>query len=160
MSTHDVPGARPENRDVLAMGCWAEHDDGSLILVESVEGGTVVYSIFDVSRDPVVEYRDAMPEAGFKNRFSWKPDADDDDNLVWTWHDKTLFPWERVMRDFPAGTRHASAVAVMTAAERVARSLDLRAGEVRRREYAQPGSHRTGRTIMERLRDAVDALRD
>lgn len=32
MSTNDVPGAKTENRDVLAMGCWAEHEDGSLIL--------------------------------------------------------------------------------------------------------------------------------
>jgi hypothetical protein len=27
MSTHDVPGAKAENHDVLAMGCWAEHAD-------------------------------------------------------------------------------------------------------------------------------------
>lgn len=49
MSTNDVPGANPKNADVLAMGCWAEHEDGSLIFVESVEGGTVVYSIFDIA---------------------------------------------------------------------------------------------------------------
>jgi len=75
MSTNDVPGAKPENHDVLAMGAWAEHDDGSLIFVEAVEAGTVVYSIFDV-QDPPVEYRDAMPETGFKERFSWRPGDD------------------------------------------------------------------------------------
>jgi len=33
MSTNDVPGAKAANNDALAMGCWAEHADGSLILM-------------------------------------------------------------------------------------------------------------------------------
>jgi hypothetical protein len=124
MSTTDVPGAKSANNDVLAMGCWAEHEDGSLIFVESVEAGTVVYSMFDVSAEPVVEYRDAMPEKGFAKRFSWLGKND----VKWTWHDKTAFPWERVMEHFPPGSRTASAGATMSTAARVARHPSLRGG--------------------------------
>jgi hypothetical protein len=49
MSTNDVPGARAENHDQLAIGCWAEHDDGSLVLVESTEAGRVIFSVFDLA---------------------------------------------------------------------------------------------------------------
>jgi len=62
MSTNDVPGHNPVNNDELRSNCWAEHDDGSLILVQSTEGGRVIYMMFDLSVEPVVEYRDAMPE--------------------------------------------------------------------------------------------------
>lgn len=156
MSTHDVPGAVATNHDELAMGCWAEHEDKSLIFVESTEGGTVVYSIFDVATTPPVEYRDAMPENVFKSRFSWRPD---DDSVLeqWTWHDKEPFEWARVMRAFPPGARHVSATEEMNAAQRVAQSLNLRADRVRYREPMQRGS---GRTIMERVRDAIKTLAD
>ena len=156
MSTNDVPGANPVNKDVLAMGAWAEHEDGSLIFVESVEAGRVVYSIFDVDQDPPVEYRDAMPEVGFKSRFSWKPGQASGDK--WTWHDKTLFPWDRVMQDFPAGARRPSADAEISAAARVAQSLNLRAGAVREREFAKPTLQRAATTIMRGIREAIDAL--
>lgn len=95
MSTNDVPGANPANNDELRMGCWAEYEDESLIFVYSTEMGRVVYTIFYVSESPVVEYRDAMPEAQFKDQFSWDPD---DDSVKWTWHDKMPFPWDRVIR--------------------------------------------------------------
>lgn len=39
MSTNDVPGANPVNKDILAAGCWAEHADGSLLFVKGNEGG-------------------------------------------------------------------------------------------------------------------------
>jgi hypothetical protein len=152
MSTTDVPGAKSVNHDVLAMGCWAEHEDGSLIFVESTEGGNVVYSIFDVAAQPIVEYRDAMPEKGFQKRFSWHSK----DDVKWTWHDKTAFPWERVMEHFPPGSRNASAVGTMSAAQRVARSLDLRAEPLRERAVTRPGQ---AIGMMERIRNAVDALR-
>jgi hypothetical protein len=151
MSTTDVPGAKAGNHDALAMGCWAEHADGSLIFVESVEASTVVYSIFDIAADPVVEYRDAMPDKGFQRRFSWRAK----DDVKWTWHDKSPFPWDRVMQNFPPGTRHASAGATVSAAERVARSLDLRAEPLRERVVTQPGQ---ALGMMERLRAAVDAF--
>lgn len=157
MSTHDVPGAKTANRDILAMGCWAEHDDGSLIFVESVEGGRVVFSVFDVAKDPKVEYRTAMPEQAFKDLFSYG-DAYTDDDLIWTWHDKTPFPWERIMGDFPEGQRPANAEEVLNAAERVAASLKLRAGEVRAREVGGT-AQRGATTLMERIGNAISALK-
>lgn len=181
MSTNDVPGANPVNKDVLALGAWAEHEDGSLIFVESVEGGRAIYSIFDVEQDPPVEYRDAMQEDAFKQQFSWrapskvKPDdktakkytgkkADDDDdgggvpNLRWTWHDKTPMPWERVMKNFPSGQRPTSAGDVLSAAERIARSLNLRAQAVRERHEEKPTIQRAATTIMQGLKEAIEAL--
>lgn len=153
MSANDVPGANAVNQDVLAMGCWAEHEDGSLIFVSSVEAGTVVYSIFDLNPDlpEPVEYRDAMPERGFKDRFSWKSDDDE----LWTWHDKTPFPWDRVMQDFPGGTKSVSARHVRTAAERVAASLKLRAEKVRDRQRVKPTPQIPARNLMQRINDAA-----
>jgi len=128
MSTHDVPGANPDNNDELAMGCWAEHNDGSLIFVESTEGDRVIYSIFDVSRTPPVEYRDAMPQTTFEDRF-----GRDSDHGPWTWHDKTAFPWDRVIKaGVPDGVRHAFAGDTIAAAQRVADSLKLRGEQVTR----------------------------
>src|SRR5258708_17935738 len=98
MSTNDVPGYNPANNDVLACGCWAEHNDGSLIFVESTEINRVIYSIFDMAKQPPVEYRDAMTEVAFKKAFSWHPgsrDAADFDDLICTWHDKSPFPLDR-----------------------------------------------------------------
>lgn len=170
MSTNDVPGANPANRDKLAAMCWAEHRDGSLILVESVEpdvGGKsrVVYSIFDLGLVQPVEYRDAMPEDGFKKVFSWVPgdvedDGDDDDlgKIRWTWHDKTPFPWSRVFDDFPAGQRMASAVATRTAAQRVADSIGVRAQELRDRTSVFPSPQPIASSIMSRIKGAIDAL--
>jgi hypothetical protein len=155
VSTNDVPGAKAANKDVLAMGAWAEHDDGSLIFVEAVEGGRVIYSMFDLAPDPPVEYRDGMVEDTFKRTFSWKP-AGGIAAIRWTWHDKTVFPWERIMGDFPSGQKHASVEHQMTAAARVAESLDLRAGAI---SHDRPTTQRAGRGILERLHDAVGALR-
>lgn len=128
MSTHDVPGANPANNDELAMGCWAEHTDGSLVFVESTEGDRVIYSIFDMSRTPPVEYRDAMPTETFEDRF-----GRDNDVGPWTWHDKTPFDWDRVIRTgVPDGVRAAFAEHTLSAAQRVADSLRLRGAEVDR----------------------------
>lgn len=126
MSTNDVPGAVSYNQDALAMGCWAEHDDGSLIFVQSTENGRVIYTIFDVSTDPITEYRDAMPETGFKKQFSWDPH--NKISVRWTWHDKTPFPWDRVIKHgASAGQRFASAHDQLNAAQRTAQSLKLKA---------------------------------
>jgi hypothetical protein len=117
MSTNDVPGYKSSNRDELAMGCWAEHEDGSLIFVESTEGGRAVYSMFDMEKKPVIEYRDAMAIGAFKKMFSF-----DGRNEKWTWHDKTPFPWDRIIkaggRD---GTRYADVEDHLTEAERIRR---------------------------------------
>lgn len=63
-----------------------------MLFVESTEGGRIVYSVFDLSQDPPVEYRDRMDERPFKDLFSWNGTND-----KWTWHDKKPFPWERVI---------------------------------------------------------------
>ena len=122
MSTNDVPGAKAKNNDELAMGCWAEHEDGSLILVESVEGGYVVYSVFDLAEDPILEYRDKMAEGAFKKAFSWPTDTGD----KWTWHDKTPFDWDRVIDGgAKGGVKIADAEAQISAAARVARHRQM-----------------------------------
>jgi len=124
MSTHDVPGAKKVNNDVLAMGCWAEHADGSMIFVESTEGGRVIYSVFDISKNPPVEFRDSMPEKGFKDHFSWNPK--DPNSEKWLWKDKTPFPWDRIIKEgVPDGVRHACAHDLITSAERVAQKREL-----------------------------------
>lgn len=156
MSTNDVPGHKPENKDELAMGCWAEHDDGSLILVESNEGGRVVYSIFDMVQDPPVEYRDAMPEKGFKSQFSWPGSMD-----KWTWHDKTPFPWERVMRNIKSGERFVTASDQLSAAARIAESLKLRSQKIREDRFAHMNeeSARRGFAVLDKLERALAELR-
>lgn len=128
MSTNDVPGYNPSNRDQLAMGCWAEHEDGSLIFVESTESSRVIYSIFDLSGGHITEYRDAMPEGDFKKSFSYDPKQKKKDK--WVWHDKTAFPWDRVIKSGARdGARFASASDQLSAAQRVAESLRLRGVE-------------------------------
>jgi len=150
MSTNDVPGYKPANRDALAMGCWAEHDDGSLLLVESVEGGRVVYCMFDLSEDPIIEYRDAMGEGGFKKSFSWPTDTGD----KWTWHDKTPFPWDRVVGEAPPGSRYASVQDQMTAAKRVAKHRALH-----RRKFDYSRLTGVPARIRDKLQRAVGELR-
>lgn len=122
MSTNDVPGANPSNSDQLHVGCWAEHSDGSLVLVEGVESDRVVFSVFDMSGDSPVEYRSAMPKKGFEIQFTWNPK--DKASIKWTWHDKTQFPWNKIIKDgFKDGARHTSADDLLNAAQRVAKSL-------------------------------------
>jgi len=129
MSTHDVPGANPSNNDELAMGAWAEHDDGSLIFVESTEGDRVIYSMFDMAKTPPVEYRDAMAQPTFEKTFSFGNDL----NEVWTWHDKTPFDWNKIIKaGGQDGPRHAFAEHVETAADRVRDSLRLHGERVSR----------------------------
>ncbi len=152
MSTNDVPGARPENHDELGMGCWAEHDDGSLVLVESTEAGRVVYSIFDMSKEPPIEYRDAMAEATFKRTFSYDQKAG---GIKWTWHDKTPFPWDRVIKAGASdGPRMPSAKDTLTAAERVAQSLKLRGAELDADRFDQEIPK--ARSIWERIKTAIE----
>jgi len=137
MSTNDVPGAVESNHDELRMGCWAEHKDGSLLFVQSTEMNRVVFSMFDMSLDPPIEYREAMPEAGFKKAFSWddgkkstKVKDKDIPMIKWTWHDKTPFPWNKVIKaGISDGPKSAAAEHVKSAAERIAESLESKAQE-------------------------------
>lgn len=153
MSTQDVPGANPRNYDELAMGCWAEHSDGSLIFVESTEADRIVFSMFDVKAKPILEYRDAMPKTDFEKAFSWDPKAKETKTAKgkvpqekWTWHDKTPFPWDRIIKQgFSDGMRHASADETRTAAERIAESLRIRG-----REYDERHEHRIEQELPRR----------
>jgi len=162
MSTNDVPGAKASNNDILAMGCWAEHEDGSLIVVESVEAGSVVYSIFDIGVSPRVEYRDAMKESTFKDQFTWKSSgkgSKKSDNLKWTWHDKTPFPWDKVMEDYPSGEKSIRADDLLSAASKVAESLDLRAEAVRDRHNVMPTIQKAATEIMGTIHRALESLK-
>jgi hypothetical protein len=162
MSTNDVPGHDPRNNDELALGAWAEHKDGSMIFVESTEAGRVIYSIFDMDKEPILEYRDAMPESSFKATFSWDSTGKKaGPNEKWTWHDKTPFPWDRIIKHGTKdGARLPSAGHIMTAAERVAESLALRGQELDKDNV----DHRIDKTlsrvgsIIERLWTAVAKL--
>ncbi len=152
MSTSDVPGANPINDDELAMGVWAEHEDGSLMLVQSAEGGRIVYIVFDLSADPPLQYTDTMAEKAFKKTYSW-PDSDD----RWTWHDKTAFPWKQVIdAGVQQGPGYASADHLETAAQRVARSRTLK-GKGFDKSSAEEMAERWGdMTIGEKVGSLVD----
>lgn len=154
MSTNDVPGHKAQNADTLAMGCWAEHQDGSLIVVSANENGRVIYSMFDKAAggdDDIVEYVDTMPETVFKSAFSWGADKVGKEKSVpdikWTWHDKTAFPLDRII-GARYGVRHASATDLLSAAARVAQSLSLRAKKV---------GH-AAKAMFRRIADAIDGL--
>lgn len=126
MSTNDAPGAVAANGDDLHVGCWAEHNDGSLIFVYSTENDRVVFTMFDVAEKPPTEYRTAMPRGDFEKEFSWNV-TDAKRKEKWTWHDKTPFPMDRVMNlGAKPGARFASADALLSAAGQVARSIGLR----------------------------------
>lgn len=166
MSTSDVPGlkdkktGKSKHNDELGMGCWAEHEDGSMIFVESTEDGRIVYSVFDLGGDEAVEYRDSMSEKGFKKAFSRTDKKGKDDKYAtpWTWHDKTPFPWDRVIeagsRD---GGRFASADSLMSAAERVARSRSMHR---RKFDYdsALTKAGSVGSQIVNKLQRAIKEL--
>jgi len=159
MATQDVPGASPANRDELHAGCWAEHADGSLIFVKGAEGGKVVYEIYDLAYDPPVSYTDAMEEGGFKKQFSYPPVGVSKDR--WTWHDKTAFPWDRVMkRALRPRPETAFAEDQMTAAERVAQSLKLRAREVHEDAIRHNSDDfaRKGLAVLDRIAGALDGI--
>ena len=162
MSTNDVPGikdtktGKSKHNDALAMGCWAEHDDGSLIFVESTEDGRVVYSVFDLAAGPeVIEYRDSMSIKGFEIAFSWPNKLDE----KWTWHDKTDFPWDKVIKaGAQSGGRHASADQLLSAAARVAKSRKMR-GEAFDYNEAKSKAGDLGNAIIDKIQRAIEELR-
>lgn len=160
MSTNDVPGFKPEHHDELAMGCWAEHADDSLLLVESVEGGYVVYSMFDFADGPILEYRDKMAQGAFEKAFSYDPDKDDDDlNVLWIWHDKTPFPWDRIIdKGARPGLRFARGEDYETVAERIARHRKLHAHKFDYQSAVSKAGSAT-RAIKDKIQRAIGELR-
>jgi hypothetical protein len=202
MSTTDTPGHKPENRDVLGHGCWAEHKDGSLILVQSTEDKRVIYDVFDLKpgvatpegttvSKSVIEYRDVKSEKEFKKDFSYDPAKDKKDgvNEEWTWHDKTPFPWQRVIdagmklaelkHVDPTGVLtaagnfgsaiggeaepFANADDLLTAAQRVAATLKLKGKAFHPSAASHLTSSKGGKTakatVMGRIKGAFSALR-
>lgn len=160
MSTNDVPGARKSNRDELGSGCWAEHADGSLIFVEGAENGRCVYSVFDFTDpDNPIEYRDAMKEKDFKKAYSWKPGSTKD---KWTWHDKTAFPWEKVIEmGAKDGVRYPSADRLLSAAARVAKSRDLKGDLVvvdKHKHKVSKSTEKAAHAIVKGLQKAIEHL--
>lgn len=159
MATNDVPGASQANNDQLHVGCWAECDDGSLLYVLGMENGSVVYQMYDVSKPAVVFYQDAMREQAFKQQFSFPPVGSS--QIKWTWHDKTSFPWDRVMQAMsrPEPT-FAEVEQTLSAAARVAEVLQLRAQKLSEEDLqrAMPQERKTSRSIIERLRGALEEL--
>jgi hypothetical protein len=142
------------------MGCWAEHEDGSLIFVESSEANRVIYSIFDMSHVPPVEYRDAMPEEGFKKHFTWDPN--NKTSVKWTWHDKTPFPWDRVIKqNVPDGVKYAFAGHLLSAAERVATSQKLLGAPVipEKLNHMVERITKAGHSIIEGIQKAISDIR-
>lgn len=136
MATKAVPGADKKNFDQLAVGCWAEDDEaqdvqtsgGSLLFVAGFENGQVVYQMYDL--DNGMFYSDAMVERDFKDFFSVPPIGKS--KVKWTWHDKTAFPWDRVMKRFQRPVpQHADVLDHLSSAERVARDLNLRGRTLR-----------------------------
>lgn len=162
MSTNDVPGAKKYNNDDLAMGCWAEHDDGSLIFVESTENGRAIYSVFDIAdEDNPLEYRDSMLVKDFKQAYSWDPKKKD--SIRWTWHDKTAFPWEKVIEiGAKDGVRYPSATQLISAAERVAQSRKLKGAVIDRDDHAHKVDRKAEKaaySIMKGIQSAIESLR-
>lgn len=160
MATDDVPGKNPSNADKLAMGCWAEaadKNDKSLIFVESVEGGNVVFSMFDVDND--LEYRDAMALKEFETFFTFDPKSSKHGkvtgSLRWTWHDKTPFDWRRVMKSMKPGPRFSSADALLSAAAKVAKALGIRGKKLEANGHTISATSRT-RGIVEGIKAVLD----
>lgn len=157
MSTNDVPGANPGNADSLAAGAWAEHADGSLIFVKGNEGGRVYFEMYDTSKTPPVVYTDAMLEADFKRQFSVPPVGTS--RVRWTWHDKTPFPWSRVVQQTQPRPGYASAEDQITAAQRVAESLHMR-GERLREEAVRANVEEPARKAHAVIDKIAAALKD
>ena len=165
MATPDVPGytapAKPATptspaipeimaADELHTGCWAEHDDeSSLILVEDVTDEKVIYTIFDVNKK--IEYRDSMHPDLFKRSYTFRS-GEAVANELWTWHDKTKFPFERIMENKKFALTIEDKI---TAAIRVAEALKLESTQLRadRRRFSSVMG------MIDKLQSALSRLR-
>jgi len=165
MSTEQVPGAEVENNDDLHIGCWAEHKDGSMILVEGVtDDGIVVFSMFDFSdkKDPI-EYRSSMPINGFNKSFSYNDGDDRSKKIIWTWHDKTAFPWDRVMSQLRDGVKDISVNKTLSAAQRIIDSLKTKVEggpltKTRAQELQKYMKPSLASKVMQRIQKAIGGL--
>ena len=133
MATDCAPGyqgpASDSKNDTLHVGCWAESKDGSLLFVKGVEPtlNRVIFSLYDMSASPIMDFTDSMPIDDFKEFFSWGSVSNKKvkDNK-WTWHDKTPFPWSKVVKSGARdGSNFASAADLLSQAARVSQALSI-----------------------------------
>jgi hypothetical protein len=167
MATTDCPGYNPANNDKLHAKCWAEHEDGSMIFIKDIdENDRVIYELFDFS-DPAhpLAYPHALSMEDFKKTFS-SDHKKKKTNITWLWHDRTGFPWDRVMasitRPVPAP---ANVIDTISAAARMADSLNTRLREhltedklLQARGLSVREAGTPSKRIIDRLRNALDAL--
>ena len=172
MSTNDVPGAVAANNDALRMGCWAEHaDDGTLIFVKSTEATPdgvkrVIYEMYDLAQVPVLFFQDAMTEDGFMKKYSWDPKNPGKSFGKWTWHDKTPFPWDKVIKATRPGLSHASVGDQLTAAQAAAKALGLERGveivpkpvDANKLQHLVDQMGPRGKYMMDRIQSAINNL--
>jgi hypothetical protein len=160
MATQAVPGADPRNLDDLSVGCWAEDKDRtSLIHVIGHEGGSVVFQLYDLHEDPSLYYQDAMMEDEFKDFFSVPPVGSSD--VPWTWHDKTTFPWDRVMKRFSGkAPQYADVQDHLSVAQKIAQKLGLRGKRLAKEEVTPQVEQRRNRgmAIIERIAESVGKM--
>lgn len=161
MCEHDVPGVGKNANEILAAGCWAEHEDGSLIYVKGTEGGRIIYDIFDLSSDPATYFTDAMPETQFKDFYSW--DSTKTGSIKWTWHDKTPFPWDKVIKNVKKPTpQFVNIDDYVSAAKKVFDSLRKMGRDVNVKQSNlghmadRPASR--GRAVVDILSEALNKL--
>lgn len=167
MSTPDVPGANPVNNDALGAGCWAEsaeRDDNSLIYVLGIENGKVIFLVYDLKdgQTPLF-FHDSMHESDFKKYFSWDPKSPKKAGGKWTWHDKTGFPWDRILaKEPPHGQSYVFARDQLSAAERVADYLKKRMREVDMDQIKHMSEQRgaPGQTTMEAILSKLGRILD
>ena len=162
MSTNDVPGANPVNKDYLDRGAWAEDkDQTSLVHVIGKEAGSVVFQIYDLTEDPIIFYQNAMIESEFKDFFSVPPVGTSD--VEWTWHDKTDFPFDKVMKRFSSKTsHHADVQDQMSVAQRIAAKLKIKGKRLTEDDVSAHTDQERGRglAIIDAIGDALSKIRN
>ncbi len=164
MSTNDVPGANKANFDKLSRGCWAEHADGSLIYVKDIdENDRVIFEILDLKASVApVHYSHAMALKEFEKQFSFDPK--NPKGLKWTWHDKTPFPWEKVMKVVSSPVPSMSADDTLSAAAKIAESLRARMQDLDEDALEEMSGVSTDRpkasakSVFERIKNAIHEM--
>lgn len=170
MSTTDCPGYGSASFDKLMRGCWAEHEDGSLIYIKDIdENDRVIFELYEL-KDKVypVYYQHALAKKDFEKTFSFDPKKKKNDkiNLIWSWHNRTPFPWDKVMKyvDRPVPVA-ANVEDQVSAVAKVVDSLHIRMREVLDRDHvlAEQGLEKrpisaSSKTIFQRLRNAMNEL--
>ncbi len=162
MSTNDVPGANPVNKDYLDRGAWAEDkDQTSLVHVIGKEAGSVVFQLYDLDENPIIFYQNAMIESEFKDFFSVPPVGTSE--VEWTWHDKTDFPFDRVMKRFSSkASYHADVQEQMSAAKRINAKLKMKAQRLTEADVSAQMDQERGRglAIIDAIGNALSKIRD